>query len=206
MRAPVACGGAHFLRRTCSIHCRIQRRVQAEVAASVHAYLNKVSDRLTVNAATLQAFGITKGHRGSCSVCVCSPESLTTPRRPPHPPSPPHTLPSLTTWTRDEMNKFAQLTAACERSRWSSTQAKRLKANRGVLSRAAVSTVPGSKVRVPFLWWVLGKPSFFVFFLRQSFLLKYLCFEVLVLTSVFTGHNGFHLNVRKQWFLFSLYH
>lgn len=45
------------------------------------------------------------------------------------------------------MNKFAQLTAACERSRGSAAQAKRLKANRGTPSRAAVSTVPGSKLR-----------------------------------------------------------
>lgn len=96
VRASAACGGAHFTRRTCALHCGIQRRVQAEVAASVHAYLNKVSDRLTVNATTLRAFGLTKGHRGSCSVCICLPEPLTT-----TPPllfpllSPIHCLPSI---------------------------------------------------------------------------------------------------------------
>lgn len=165
VRAPAACCGAHFPRRTCSLHCGIQRRVQAEVAASVHAYLNKVSDRLTVNAATLQAFGITKGHRGSCSVYVCLPEPLATPANPLFPLTPAHPLPSLPTSTRNEMNKFAQLTAVCENSRGSTTQAKRLKANRGAPSRAAVPTVPGSKLtaklRVLFLWWVLGKWSAF---------------------------------------------
>lgn len=137
--APAACGGAHFQRRTCSLHCGTQRRVQAEVAASVHAYLNKVSDRLTVNAVALQSFGITKGHRGSCSVYACLPEPLATPPSPSPAPhcisSPAPQLHPLPTSTRTEMNKFAQPTAACEHSRGSATQAKRLKANRGAPSR-----------------------------------------------------------------------